>query len=1009
MNYAIFENPFVWRFHEPEIKCAVALYNFISSEDKSVLDINAGVPYLSKLLPDETGYSNDCSNDSTVDAVVIADVWESLDEFTRLIDKAANVANEKILIAFAQAETKPRTEDCKVTFVRMLEKHGFLISKEAQDLYYVYLCFSKASHNNLRKFSYCTGCGACANVCPASAISLTPDDNGFFRPDINKEICMDCKGCAKACLRRTHNGRPENSSTPECYALQAHDNIIEESSSGGAFSLLASETLKRGGVVCGATWNSEFGVELKIISDASRLHTLQKSKYLQPEVGQIYREIKDYLSSGKEVLFSGLPCHVAALYSSLQKEYTNLYTIDLLCSRTPSQEHFKKYLNDVYGIEKLASFDFRFKDETHNWSQLAVRAKFKDGREIVKRGAEDVYMSDVSVDNLLMMNNACENCAFYQMPRQADITIGDFWGMRYFVPDICDEQGTSIVMLNNEKGASLLDRIKGEVKELQQVPVDAVKKYNRVRRLSANAERDRFFSLIKRMPFDKAYKYAKDKKYDIGIVGWYNISNHGSVMTYYALYRLVTDMGLEALMIPPPRPWDTRMSDVMPVSFKRNPYDEYASLSHMMHMLQSKDSMRALNEHCDRFLVGSDQVFCMKYVNEFDKYFILDWVTESKKKAAYASSFGTTAIGNVEGTERDRLYMSHFLQKFDYVSLREERSVEDANQLFGVRDAEWVLDPVFLLDAEHYNEMAELGAVPEGDYIAVYMLLPRGKHVIDAVSSHFEIENINYFTRASHQRPELDWIGSMWGVSPFKTIHVEDWLRSFRDSKIIIADSFHATCFAIIFKKPFVVIPTGLQTDSRKTSLLGLLGLEERIIYSREQLLNIMPRIMDIDWESVYQRLNAAKEFSMNCLKKAIEPLEKEEPLSAYDLVMERLFSKENLSNYTINHEDLVWLKEKKLVVWGFGVWGKITIKILEDLGVPLYKVVDSQKANIRVALGKVLYFIDHPDQMEQYRHEDINVVIAVRHSRDINTTLDSLGITSYRQVVDVFNSPLYK
>lgn len=52
---------------------------------------------------------------------------------------------------------------------------------------------------NLIDSEHCTGCAACANVCPVGSISMVEDEAGFFRPKIAAESCKQCNKCMNVC------------------------------------------------------------------------------------------------------------------------------------------------------------------------------------------------------------------------------------------------------------------------------------------------------------------------------------------------------------------------------------------------------------------------------------------------------------------------------------------------------------------------------------------------------------------------------------------------------------------------------------------------------------------------------------------------------------------------------------------------------------------------------------------------------------------------------------------
>ena len=344
----------------------------------------------------------------------------------------------------------------------------------------------------------CTGCGACANICPVDAISMQPNQEGFYNPEVDFDKCINCGKCAAKCVAL----HPQylNSETPECYAFWASDEIRAVSSSGGVFSVAAEYILDNGGYVAGTVYNEDFSVRHTIVSDKSELWKMRGSKYMQSNVGEIYDEVKKLLEKGKTVLFTGLPCHVAALYSCLgNSKYENLYTIDLVCHGITSQKVFNKFHQDVLKGKKIVDLQFKAK-QPWGW-HAGTNAKFEDGTKYSEPLERCPYF--IAYLKNISKNRTCGECMFNHLPRQADLSIGDFWGINKYNPKYNDKKGTSEILVNNEHGAYLLEKIKPEAKLLEPVPVSYALNGNPVMRhpYGMNKNREYFFQNLNKMDF----------------------------------------------------------------------------------------------------------------------------------------------------------------------------------------------------------------------------------------------------------------------------------------------------------------------------------------------------------------------------------------------------------------------------------------------------------------------------------------------------------------------------
>lgn len=209
----------------------------------------------------------------------------------------------------------------------------------------------------------CTQCLACVNICPKSCISMADVEAGFRIPDIDRDKCIECGACMKACHVITPTAVPH--SPLKTYAAWTRDNRDRSnSSSGGAFSVLARKVLSMGGTVYGATMTEDLKVKHIGIRRQEDLILLQGSKYVQSYMGDTFKEVRGRLLKNETVLFSGTPCQIAGLKAFLKKDYEKLYTCDVVCHGVPSQEAFDVYIDKIGIRSKTHGFSFRF---TEGW------------------------------------------------------------------------------------------------------------------------------------------------------------------------------------------------------------------------------------------------------------------------------------------------------------------------------------------------------------------------------------------------------------------------------------------------------------------------------------------------------------------------------------------------------------------------------------------------------------------------------------------------------------------
>ena len=303
----------------------------------------------------------------------------------------------------------------------------------------------------------CSGCGACANICPKNCIRMERDEMGFAYPTVDTDVCINCGRCETVCP--ILNPAKENSPRAVLGAKNRDESVRSTSSSGGTFFELAKATISRGGIVYGCALDENLVARHIGVEAVDGLSALKGSKYVQSDVGTTYREAKKQLIEGREVLYSGTPCQIAGLKNYLGKEYDNLLLVDVLCHGVPSPGVFEDYLGylaDKFG-SKPVSVNFRNKEKS--WKRLYFEVKFENGKRYFTFCGYDRYMSMFL--NNISLRPSCYDCHFTTVNRQGDITLGDFWGIGRKYPERDDDKGISLIIVNTEKG----EKAYGEIAE----------------------------------------------------------------------------------------------------------------------------------------------------------------------------------------------------------------------------------------------------------------------------------------------------------------------------------------------------------------------------------------------------------------------------------------------------------------------------------------------------------------------------------------------------------------
>ena len=347
----------------------------------------------------------------------------------------------------------------------------------------------------------CSGCGACKEICGHNCISLRPDDEGFSYPSVDAVKCVNCGLCDKACPILNI---PSDNDIRHVFAAK-NKNEIERfySSSGGIFRILAEAVLQEGGVVVGCRFNDKMEAVHAVATNSEELMPLMSSKYVQSDTTGIYTEVRQLLRDGRMVLFSGVPCQVAALKNFLIKPYGNLITIDILCHGVPSPKIFKEYrehMEDHYK-GKTETLSFRWKEKS--WKRLYINIEFSNHRRHHLFSGYDSYMQLFLSDRL--QRPSCFDCPYNTLHRPGDLTLGDFWGIGKKHYDFDDNKGVSMVLINSDRGQELWDKISSETTYFE-TDIDTAVEGNKVlvQHLPSIAKRDEFYDYYVKHGFEAA-------------------------------------------------------------------------------------------------------------------------------------------------------------------------------------------------------------------------------------------------------------------------------------------------------------------------------------------------------------------------------------------------------------------------------------------------------------------------------------------------------------------------
>lgn len=350
----------------------------------------------------------------------------------------------------------------------------------------------------------CCGCNACGDICPKGSITFKTDVEGFWYPEVDMDTCVDCHLCEKVCPVSNIKGLKKNNlPQSECYAAE-HKNleVVFDSTSGGLFSALADVIYKDKGFVGGAVFNDDFSVRQYISNDKKDLERLRSSKYLQSNLEGFYKQVQELVKSNEMVLVCGTPCQMAALRAYLKKDYANLIIADFICRGINSPKVWRKYLDSFEERYNSTVVYAKAKSKEYGWRNLTQKVILANGKHVYETRDESNYTKGYLFTGVYC-RPSCYDCKFKGYPRIADITLADFWGIENIDKSMEKDLGTSLVMVNSQKGKVFFERTKKRINCIP-VPFDSIEAGNRSLNLSVEppkVDRKQFFEDLDRMTF----------------------------------------------------------------------------------------------------------------------------------------------------------------------------------------------------------------------------------------------------------------------------------------------------------------------------------------------------------------------------------------------------------------------------------------------------------------------------------------------------------------------------
>lgn len=380
----------------------------------------------------------------------------------------------------------------------------------------------------------CCGCNACGDVCARGAITFETDIEGFWYPKVNKQKCTDCHLCEKVCpILNVKELKHNDFEKPECFAAIHKNNEVRfDSTSGGLFSALAEKMYRDKGYVGGAVFDDKFNIVHYISNDKEDLKKLRSSKYAQSDLTGFYIQVRDLLRRGEKVLVCGSPCQMVALRAFLHRDYDNLLIVDYVCRGINSPKIGKKFLDSLeehFGTKVVWQ---KAKNKELGWRTMTAKFVFEDGRTHYIPASVNPMTKGYLRTNVFS-RPSCYDCKFKGLPRIADISLADYWGIEKVDKSLDDDIGTSLVLINSQKGKDYYNLIQQKIRSIP-LPFETCLAGNPMLMNSLPAplvDRDTFYADLDKMTFTE----ITNKYFSIGS----KLSFKGRIKKWIRTLRLV--------------------------------------------------------------------------------------------------------------------------------------------------------------------------------------------------------------------------------------------------------------------------------------------------------------------------------------------------------------------------------------------------------------------------------------------------------------------------------------
>ena len=306
------------------------------------------------------------------------------------------------------------------------------------------------------KRELCTGCGACAFVCPKKCIAMAENSTGIIYPEINSKECVSCGACKKICPQVN---RISLYDIKEAYAAWSCDSETRRTSaSGGIAAEIYRLACEKNHYCAGAVINEDFSVSMEVTESLEKIELFKNSKYVFSSAYNLFEKLKKCVKREEQVVVIGLPCQIAAI-RKLFGNYEKFLLVDVVCHGTTPTSYLQQHIKRIEKESSDKATKLFFRDPNRGTNTYTFAVYNQQDECFYRKRLADGDSYQYGYHRWISYRDNCYQCQYAQPKRCSDITIGDYKGLGKKTPCTYDECKVSCVLVHTEKGKQWIEEL----------------------------------------------------------------------------------------------------------------------------------------------------------------------------------------------------------------------------------------------------------------------------------------------------------------------------------------------------------------------------------------------------------------------------------------------------------------------------------------------------------------------------------------------------------------------